>query len=279
MLKENEMKLSDWIIMNAEQFGIDKQNVELIVEVIHEPLASASTFYDITSNEWLYQFGAPFLSRNHKQALGTQEHFQPVLRLIAIIGIVMHHFGVPQRVEIIKRLNDNNPGKHRAVIEEFIPLLRALNLVGIWYEVPGIGCGNKTADWILKFSDNTVMQLEVKNRTYDIAEVFLTGESTSFENPYPPTTPEKTLLSIIGKFSQVDHKIRLQGAWINVSLKHGHKEFNEYIDSIEDNPLHFIILTIGGGDEAFIWCRSGVDRKEILERFRLKYSEKIFYDK
>ncbi len=275
---EKRINLDECILTNSHLFELELPLAENIIKTLPLNLLKSSIFYH--KNEWFYKFGNDF-EKDDDVIYGSFQYLK-VFDFIKTVMCAFLFLGEYQRYDYFYRLGDETTGKHRSSLLEMLPIIKAYQInrkINVWSSVPGFADNNTDVDWLIKFSDNLKMLLEVKTRLYDL-DYFLVDDSDLNMGIPPETKPDKLFKSITEKYSTIDPGKRLQGCWININMMKGKNEISEYFhNSIDKDKLHFALIHGGNfnSNKVFIIHRDGIDKKDILDRFGLEYTEDLTF--
>jgi hypothetical protein len=183
-----------------------------------------------------------------------------------------------QRRQYLARLVDRD--KHQDALAEFAPVLHLNPDFRAAFEVPGLGSGNRTFDWVIQATQGRQVLLDVKRRTRDFIEYvrrIIAGERDS-DGTGPAPTHEPALLfrNVEEKFMPRDPDTYLQGAWIVTDLQQEAGELAAAFEALNARRIHFAIL---GDWEAgvHVLVRRPVDKPFLLTLLGVSESPRFVF--
>jgi hypothetical protein len=115
------------------------------------------------TNIWRYEFGVPY---DIEDDLFWGTHmWVPVQCLFNALLCAHSRLLHNACATYLERLVD--PITHQATLVEMIPGYKVDSAVPVQFEVPGLGVGNRTVDWVIGPHNGRTILLDVKRRTAD----------------------------------------------------------------------------------------------------------------
>jgi hypothetical protein len=158
-----------------------------------------------------------------------------------------------------------------------IPVAKVGSNAPVDFEVPGLGVGNRTVDWVIGPQDGRAVLLDVKRRTTDFIKQ-TERIDTAKVAPEPSHDPELLFRSVEQKFLPADPDLQLQGAWIVTDIKQEENQLLQAFATLDASKVHFAIL----GDwkpDVYVLSRRDIDRQFLLEIFRIYTSNRFIFQK
>lgn len=190
-------------------------------------------------------------------------------------AILCAYSRIPQDVRSIYLGRLADPGTHQTALVEMIPGFKVDTTVPVQFEVPGLGVGNTTMDWVIRPHSGRTILLDVKRRTTDfIQQAELMGDK--FIAPEPNHDPALLFRSIEKKFNPCSQDLQLQGAWIVTDIKQNEKRLSEAFTALDASKIHFTIFGDWKSD-AHILVQRHSDEKYLREIFHAEPSTRFTF--
>lgn len=190
------------------EYGQTPEHADALLALVLAPLIGTGAFWDKMTGLWRYEYGVPF-EINGSQVWGAHM-WVPVAYLGEALKTVNRFLSDGTRAEYLARLN--HPERHAITLAEMIPGSKLAAATQAEFEVPGLGIGNSTVDWLIAGNGRHIL-LDVKSRSRDFIEQ-MAREGDAREMPEPEHDPALLFRNLEGKFVHADPDTQLQGAWI-----------------------------------------------------------------
>jgi hypothetical protein len=271
--------LPELIFARARSKGYDRDEAQEIIRLVPTSLRELTCFLDRLTWVWRYDYGSPIIKLPSGKIGIAPNTFDKLDRLFDVIECARRRLESKVLRNYLQRLED--PEKHRDFLTEFDPIVRLDPTVVTYYEVSGYGDGNRTIDWLITEAGVSLL-LEVKNRTFDLAETFCRVDEGSRGPggiaPAPNHDPRLLFRSIESKFIRRDPTDFIQGAWITTALKQEEDGLRAAFTELDPSRVHIAVLATREGD-AYVLSHSVEVKKKALQLLRLREtpSSKVFH--
>lgn len=255
------------------KLGLSNEDTRAIISIVPKTLIEAGAFLDKMTGLWRYEFGVPY---DIAESLVWGTHmWVPVESLFKALFCAHSRISKNKMTTYFVELAD--PKKHQNKLAEMIPAAKVGTNAPVDFEVPGLGAGNRTVDWVIGPQDGRTVLVDVKRRTTDFIKQ---TESIETANAAPEPSHDPTLLfrSVEQKFLSADPDLQLQGAWIVTDVKQEENWLMQAFTTLDESKVHFVIL----GDwkpDAYVLTRRDIDRQFLLELFRIYSSNRFTFQK
>lgn len=262
--------LRNQLFAQAKTCGEPKNRASEIISAVPKRLLNASAFRDRLTDLWRYEFGLPY-EISDDLLWGT--HMWPSVKdLYSALRCAYSRLTSPERTLFLERLADQN--EHLSAFAEMIPADKIDSAVPLRFEVPGMGVGNRTVDWVIGPLDNRTILLDVKRRKADlIQQMERLGDGVA---PEPNHDPALLFRSVVDKFNQADPDVCLQGAWIVTDIQQEKNELERAFCKLDDSKMHFAVI----GDwrpDIYTLVRRNQDEQYLLDLFHAEHSTRFTY--
>jgi hypothetical protein len=265
--------LHEQLIVESMKKGIQSVVMDGILSLVPKTLIDSPAFLDKLTNLWRYEFGIPY--DIGKDLFWGTHMWVPVYCLLDSLLCAHSRLTEEQCIEYMKRLAI--PGKHQSTLVEMIPGHKVDPEVQVRFEVPGLGIGNKTVDWVIgPFNDRTV-RIDVKRRLIDFIKQAerISAES---EAPEPDHDPSLIFRSVEEKFDTSDPDYFLQGAWIVTDIKQDERLLSTAFKNLNTNKVHFTIIGDWKSD-AHVLVKRSEDEQFLRTLFHIQKSDRFTFTK
>ncbi len=253
--------------------GISDEDTRAITSIVPKPLIDAGAFLDKRTELWRYEFGVPYDIADN--LLWGTHMWVPVKSLFTALFCAYSRMPENKKATYLAELAD--PKKHQNKLVEMIPIAKVSSNAPVDFEVPGLGVGNRTVDWVVGPQDGRIVLLDVKRRTTDFIKQAERIEATSTA-PEPNHDPALLFRSVEQKFLPSNPDLQLQGAWIVTDIKQEENQLLQAFTTLDSSKVHFAIL----GDwkpDVYVLSRRDIDRQFLLETFRSYTSNRFIFQK
>ncbi len=262
----------------AHMRSISHNLAQQLLGIVPEEIADSVCFHDRLTDQWRYDFGAPFDEMPDGYVVLGTHMFHPIDRLVHVLACARQRIPEVKFAEYVTRLA--NPSKHGDVLAELIPVIRLGPEIEVEFEIVGYGIGNRTIDWLIRASTGPLILLDVKNRSRDLIESFqrIAGGERAPDGTVPAPAHDAALLfrSLESKFPVRNPAEVLQGAWIRTGLKQEESELRTSFARLDHSRVHFAILG-DWADDAHILQAEGVGAGHLIGVFGLQLSERFIF--
>ncbi len=263
--------LRDVLRRHLIEAGEPPDHADALLAIAPEPLIGAGAFWDKMTGLWRYEFGVPF-EINGSQVWGAHM-WVPVAYLGKALKTVNRFLGHGVRAEYLARLN--HPERHAITLAEMIPGSKLAAAAHAEFEVPGLGVGNSTVDWLITGIPWRIL-LDVKSRSGDFIEQ-MAREGDAREMPEPEHDPALLFRNLEGKFVAADPDTQLQGAWIATHIAQPRQGLQQAFDALDPARVHFAIL--GDWDrDIHLLVKREADRAFLMALFDAVPSARFTFD-
>lgn len=246
---------------------------DLLILLPNEIKMTPAFFHNLIK-KWCYEYGDYFDRMPEDYILIGSEQFPEIEDFYLGIRAIKKHLTEPEILSFINRLKD--PSKHLITLAELAPLVRIQDGVVPQYEIPRLGEGNRTIDWLFTPKSDTPILLDVKYRIKDLLEHMqqIIPSIHAGVNQIPPPINNSAILfkDTVEKFIARSPKEYLQGVWIHSHIKQDKVALWDYFKALDMNKLHFAIMSRWDGN-AYVLYRDDINVKYIYDFFNLKHSE------
>jgi hypothetical protein len=158
-----------------------------------------------------------------------------------------------------------------------IPVVSIGQGVATDFEVGGLGCCNRTVDWLVGPIDGREILMDVKRRSIDLIRQLdqLTEGQVA---PEPDHDPAVLFRSVESKLVDSDPASRLQGVWVVTDIRQEGSALADAFKNLNPAKVHFAIL----GDwerDVHILVRREDDRAFLLDVFSLQQSARFTFQR
>ena len=259
------------LIEEATARGMKNVDMEEILSIVPAALTGACAFLDRMSNLWRYEFGIPY--DIGKDLVWGTHMWVPVDCLFNALLCAHSRLPKDQCIDYINRLAV--PNKHQTTLVEMIPGHKVNPTVHVQFEVPGLGVGNKTVDWVIGPHNGRTVLIDVKRRTIDfIKQAEKIGDE--LVAPEPDHDPDLLFRSIEDKFEAADPNQKLQGAWVVTDIKQNERRLSAAFDALRASKVHFTIIGDWKSD-AHVLVTRAEDERYLRELFHLQESNRFTF--
>lgn len=263
--------LRERLLAEARARAVSSEYMEKIMSIVPSVLINASAFLDKMTNLWRYEFGVPY--ELGKELVWGTHMWVPVSCLFD--ALLCANLRLPENtcIDYLNRLA--NPGKHQSTLVEMIPAQKISPAVVAEFEVPGLGIGNKTIDWVIGPHCGRTVLLDVKRRTADFIQQTESADSEAVV-PEPNHDPALLFRSVEDKFNAADPNQFLQGAWIVTDIKQNEQKLSATFATMDQTKVHFAIL----GDwrpDAYVLVARTEDKQYLQGLFNLQQSTRFTF--
>ncbi len=265
--------LHERLLAEAKARAVPSEHMGKIMSIVPDPLINANAFLDKITNLWRYEFGIPY--EIGKELVWGTHMWVPVSYLFDALLYASSRLPEEKCIDYLNRLA--NPEKHQSTLVEMIPPQKIDPTVAVDFEVPGLGVGNKTIDWVIDPHCGRTVLLDVKRRTADFIQQFESVGNESVD-PEPNHDPAILFRSIEDKFKPADPNECLQGVWIVTDIKQNEQKLSATFATLDQTKVHFAIL----GDwklDAYVLVTQSEDERYLRELFNLQKSERFTFTK
>ena len=263
--------LRERLIAEGKASGVQNVGMEEIISIIPTALINACAFFDKLTNLWRYEFGIPY--DIGKDFVWGTHMWVPVHCLFNALSCAHSRLTKDQCVDYMKRLAV--PEKHPTTLVEMIPGHKVDPTVPVHFEVPGLGIGNKTVDWVIGPHNGRTVLIDVKRRTIDfIKQTEKIGDVS--EAPEPDHDPNLLFRSVEEKFKISDPNYYLQGVWIVTDIKQNEKRLFTAFVALKASKVHFAIIGDWKSD-AQVLVRRAEDEQYLRELFHVQESMRFTF--
>ena len=266
----NRGVLKDQLFQRAREQGLSVEQATGRFAGIPAPLIDAGTFLDKLTGLWRYEFGVPF------EIDGTLvwgvHMWVPIDHLHRAIVTTNARLSEPERAAYYARLND--PERHAVTLAEMIPGSKVHDDLRAQFEVPGLGAGNCTIDWVVHASGRRVM-IDVKSRSVDFTEQ-MRREDGGNVMPEPEHDPALLFRSLDKKFLPANPDEQLQGVWIATHIQQNENGLKEAFAALDPKKIHFAILGDWAPDVHLLVQREQ-DRQYLLDLFGATQTDRFTF--
>ena len=256
----------------AKTRGVPNEDIEEIISIVPTALIDAGAFLDKLTNLWRYEFGIPYDIRN--DFIWGTHMWMPVYCLFNALSCAHSRLPKDKCLDYMKRLAVAS--KHQATLVEMIPGHKLDPSVPAQFEVPGLGVGNKTVDWVIGPHNGRTVLIDVKRRTTDFIKQTekIGGGSVA---PAPDHDPNLLFRSVEEKFKTADPNQNLQGVWIVTDIKQNEMRLSAaFIALSAINKVHFSIIGDWKSD-AYVLVTRAEDEQYLRELFHVQESTRFTF--
>ena len=259
------------LLEEAKALGLKRTDMEEIISIVPATLIDAFAFLDKLSNLWRYEFGIPY--DIGKDLVWGTHMWVPVHCLFNALSCAHSRLPKDKCIDYMKRLAV--PDKHQATLVEMIPGHKVDPTVPVQFEVPELGVGNKTIDWVIGPHKSRTVLIDVKRRTIDfIKQTEQIGDEPVA--PEPNHDPNLLFRSIEDKFETADPNQNLQGAWVVTDIKQNERQLSAAFVALKASKVHFAIIGDWKSD-AHVLVTRAEDEKYLRELFHLQRSTRFTF--
>jgi len=263
--------LREQLIEESKGRGIKSLFMDDIISLVPKALIDSPAFLDKLTNLWRYEFGVPY--DIGKDFIWGTHMWVPVYCLFNALLCANTRLTKDQCVDYMNRLAI--PDKHQSALVEMIPGHKVDPTVPVQFEVPGMGIGNKTVDWVIGPFDGRTVLIDVKRRSIDfIKQAERIG--AELEVPEPDHDPSLIFRSVEEKFDTSDPNYFLQGAWIVTDIKQDEMLLSTAFEALNASKVHFIIIGDWKSD-AHVLSRRNEDEQYLHDLFHIQESERFTF--
>jgi hypothetical protein len=259
------------LVAEAMSRNIPQDVIDAVLSILPPPISAAGAFRDEMTGLWRYEFGEPY-QMGTSLIWGTHM-WLPVTELLDALLCVIRRVPESKRGAYLQSLAD--PHRHPQTLVEMAPGARTPEEIPVDFEVPGVGNGNRTIDWLLGPREGRTVLCDVKRRTKDFLIQFAQiGDSK--EAPEPSHDPALLFRSVEHKFNSADPDTHLQGAWIFTDIAQNEARLQEAFSGLDKTKVHFAIL----GDwlpDAYVLSRRPEDGQFLRQLFALAESSRFTF--
>ena len=265
--------LREQLIAESKDKGVQSVVMDGIISLVPKALIDSPAFLDKLTNLWRYEFGVPY--DIGKDFFWGTHMWVPVYCLFNTLLCAHSRLTKDQCVEYMKRLAI--PDKHQSTLVEMIPGHKVDPPVQVQFEVPGVGIGNKTVDWVIGPYNGRNVIIDVKRRSIDFIKQAerISAES---EAPEPDHDPSLIFRSIEGKFDTSDPNYFLQGAWIVTDIKQDERLLSAAFEVLNASKVHFTIIGDWKSD-AHVLVKRSEDEQYLRALFHIQESDRFTFTK
>ena len=264
-------RLRKQLFSQAKACGAPKNCASEIISAVPKRLLNARAFRDSLTGLWRYEFGLPYEISD--DLLWGTYMWPPVKDLYSALRCAYSRLSSPERTQFLERLADQN--EHLSAFAEMIPADKIDSEVPLSFEVPGMGVGNRTVDWVIGPLGNRTILLDVKRRTTDlIQQMERLGDGGVA--PEPNHDPALLFRSVEDKFIRADPNVCLQGGWIVTDIKQQEDELERAFCALDESKVHFVVI----GDwrpDIYTLVRRHQDAQYLLDLFHAERSTRFTY--
>ncbi len=263
--------LREQLIAESNRRGVQSVVMNDVISLVPRALIDAPAFLDKLTNLWRYEFGIPY--DIGKDFFWGTHMWPPVYYLFDALFCAFSRLANSQRVEYMKRLN--NPDKHQSTLVEMIPVQKIDLIIPAQFEVPGVGIGNKTVDWVIGPDNGRNVRIDVKRRSIDFIKQAerISAES---EAPEPDHDPSLIFRSVEDKYDIADPNYFLQGAWIVTDIKQEETLLSAAFETLNASKVHFTIIGDWKSD-AHVLVKRTEDEKYLRDLFHIQESVRFTF--
>lgn len=263
--------LREQLIAESNRRGVQSAFMDDVISLVPRALIDAPAFLDKLTNLWRYEFGVPY--DIGKDFFWGTHMWPPVYCLFNALFCAFSRLTNGQCVDYMKRLD--NLDKHQSTLVVMIPVHKIDLIMPVQFEVPGVGIGNKTVDWVIGPDNGRTVRIDVKRRSIDFIKQ---AERISAESevPEPDHDPSLIFRSVEDKFDISDFNYFLQGAWIVTDIKQEETLLSAAFEALNASKVHFTIIGDWKSD-AHVLVKRTEDEKYLRDLFHIRESERFTF--
>ncbi len=259
------------LVAEARSRNIPQEIIDAVLSILPPPISETGAFRDEMTGLWRYEFGEPY-QLGASLIWGTHM-WLPVTELLDALLCVIRRVPESKRAGYLQSLAD--PHRHPQTLVEMAPGARIAEGIPVDFEVPGLGEGNRTIDWVVGPQEGRTVLCDVKRRTKDFLIQFAQiGDAK--EAPEPSHDPTLLFRSVEHKFKSNDPDNYLQGAWIFTDIAQNEARLQQVFFGLDKTKVHFAIL----GDwlsDAYVLSRRPEDAQFLRRLFGLAESSRFTF--
>lgn len=214
-----------------------------LFELVPSELVVAPCFFDLLTDVWRYEFGAP-LSIDGQPLYGT-DCWLAVKNLVLVLDRARRYLRPDQLRGYVARLNRSEREQHTATLAEFLPVLTLSDNTRCEFEFR-TGEGARDVDWRLLHPGSPSLLVEVKRRTKDLVElmqrVYQGERRQNGHAPRPEHDARLLFKSIEKKYPLTEPGGGWQGAWICTALEQDVPDMLEAFGELSPSRVQFVVL-------------------------------------
>lgn len=243
----------------AERRDIPRQLADLVYGALPDGVRNFDVTRDSTSGQLFYDLPG-VLQAGGIVAWGNEQNTRSLDRLFDCVMACALRLDRRSSESVFRQLG--NASKHLDFMREIDIVLNIPDGVRLDHEVRVVSGSQKSVDWQITPRKGPIVLLDVKARLVDLVAHFaaigpqLRADAKEIANA-APTDATPLFRSLEEKFPSRPPELFLQGAWINVNIKHPEKVLVNAFNALDGSKVHFALI-VSSGRNAYVLKRDGV---------------------